>query len=482
MEFGGLKIFPKTFQMNTELTDVSPTNKEIRIEVPPEEVRKVYDSVSKKYADKAQVPGFRKGFAPLDVVRLRFKEEIKSDVIQEILPPKVTEAIRKHQLSPIAEPHLHLEDSEALKVNGSQPLIMSVHVEIMPEIPTPEYESLKATRRVRPIKDDELDNIIDEQRQQQSTFIPIEDRSSQDGDMVIVDLNGTFEDDPDADPIEVNDLEVQLGDEVIEKSFSDNLQGVEIDDNKEFIVQYPDEFSSPALAGRTVNYTAKVKSIGSVELPELNDQWVQSLGQDFKTIAELRKKLRQDMETVAKADADSRVRNDLIAKLIEDNNFEIPKALIESQAQSLLNNFTQDLAQRGVNLEEVQKDFIETTYNQMRIQAERDVRGAMLLEKIAEIENVVVDKDAVNKEIGKMVAQYETSEEEIRKSLEQQGGEAMIENNLRTREAIEKLVEKAKIIDGDWIDENLRPAVSEKTESKDEEHQKHGKDSADKKK
>jgi len=247
--------------MNTELTDVSPTNKEIRIEVPPEEVRKVYDSVSKKYADKAQVPGFRKGFAPLDVVRLRFKEEIKSDVIQEILPPKVTEAIRKHQLSPIAEPHLHLEDSEALKVNGSQPLIMSVHVEIMPEIPTPEYESLKATRRVRPIKDDELDNIIDEQRQQQSTFIPIEDRSSQDGDMVIVDLNGTFEDDPDADPIEVNDLEVQLGDEVIEKSFSDNLQGVEIDDNKEFVVQYPDEFSSPALAGRTVNYTAKVKSI-----------------------------------------------------------------------------------------------------------------------------------------------------------------------------------------------------------------------------
>ena len=133
-------------------------------------------------------------------------------------------------------------------------------------------------------------------------------------------------------------------------------------------------------------------------------------------------------------------------------------------------------------MEEVQKDFIETTYNQMRIQAERDVRGAMLLEKIAEIENVVVDKDAVKKEIGKMAAQYETSEEEIRKSLEQQGGEAMIENNLRTREAIEKLVEKAKIIDGDWIDENLRPAVSEKTESKDEEHQKHGKDSADKKK
>ncbi len=268
--------------MTTELINVSDTSKEIRIEVAPDEVRGVYDKVSRKYAGQAQVPGFRKGMAPLDVIRMRYKEEIKADVIQELIPPKVTEAIIEHQLSPLAEPHLHMDDAENVKVNGSQPLSLSVHVQVMPEIPEPKYKGLDAIRRVRPVEDSEIDNVIDEQRQQQSTLLPIEERKSKDGDTVIVDLVGTFDDDPKADPIEVNDLEVQLGDEVIEKSFSENLADVETDDEKEFTVTYEKDFSSAALAGRTVHYKAKVKSVGTVELPELDDEWVQSLGEEFR--------------------------------------------------------------------------------------------------------------------------------------------------------------------------------------------------------
>ncbi len=451
--------------MNTELIENSATSKEIRIEVPPDEVRGAYDRVSRKYADQAQVPGFRKGMAPLDVIRMRYKEEIKSDVIQDILPSKVTEAIREHQLSPIAEPHLHLDDPENVKVNGSQPLSFSVHLQVMPEIPEPDYKGLEAVRRVKPIGDEEIESIIEEQRQRESTLIPVEGRKSKDGDMVIADLKGTFEDDPNADPIEVNDLEVQLGDEVIEKSFSDNLVGVEADDEKEFTVEYPEEFSSSALAGRKVSYKAKIKSVGTVELPEMNDEWVESLGEEFKTLDELRSKLRDDMESVAKADADSRVRNDLIAKLIQKHDFEIPDALIESQAQSLLNNFAQDLAQRGVDLSKVEESFIESTYGQMKGQAERDVRGAMLLEKIADNAGVEIDKDAVNQEIEKMAAHYQTSVEEFRASLEQQGGEAMVENNLRTREAVEVLAKEAKITDGEWVDENSEKEPTEETAS-----------------
>ena len=446
--------------MNTELIDVSATNKEIRIEIPPEQVREVYDTVSKKYADQAQVPGFRKGFAPIDVIRMRFQEEIKSEVIQEILPPKVTEAIQKHQLSPLAEPQLHLDDPENVKVNGSQPLVIKAHVQVMPEIPKPKYEGLEATRRIKPVSDEQIENISDETRKQQSTLIPVEDRKSKDGDMVIADLKGTFLDDENADPIEVNDLEVPLGDEVVEKSFSDNLQGVEEGDEREFEVEYPAEFSSPALAGRKVSYKALVKSVGNVELPELDDAWIESLDEEYKTVKELKIGLRKDLETMAKADADSRVRNDLIAKLIESQDFEVPDALIENQAQTLLNNFAQDLAQRGVDLSKVEKDFVEMTYNQMKGQAERDVRGAMLLERIADLEKLEIGKEEVEKEIGMMAAQYQTTPDEIRRSLDEQGGDAMIENNLRTRAAVEALADKAKISDGEWIDEaNQEPEV-----------------------
>ncbi|NNE98973.1 MAG: trigger factor [Pyrinomonadaceae bacterium] len=450
--------------MNTELINVSETNKEIRIEIPPEQVREVYDSVSKKYADQAQVPGFRKGLAPLDVIRMRFQEEIKSEVIQEILPPRVTEAIQKHELSPLAEPHLHLEDPENVKVNGSQPLAISVHVQVMPQIPEPKYEGLEATRRIKPVTDEQIENIIDEKRQQQSTLIPAEDRKSKDGDMVIVDLKGTFLDDETADPIEVNDLEVPLGDEVVEKSFSDNLVGVEEGDEREFTVEYPAEFSSPALAGRNVKYKALVKSVGVVELPDLDDDWVASLDEEFKSVKELKAGLRKDLEAMAKSDADSRIRNDLIAKLIEGQSFEVPEALIESQAQSLLNNFAQDLAQRGVDLSKVEKDFVETTYNQMKGQAERDVRGAMLLERIADVEKIEISKDSVEQEIELMAQQYQTTTDEIRRSLDEQGGVQMIENNLRTRAAVEALAEKAKITDGEWIDESSQQPGADETE------------------
>lgn len=465
--------------MNTELIDVSATSKEIKIEVSPDEVRKVYDTVSKKYAGQAQVPGFRKGLAPVDVIRMRFKEEIKNDVIQEIIPPIVTEAIQEHGLQPLTEPHLHLDNAETVKVNGSEPLNLSVHVEVMPEIPEPKYEGLEATRRVRPVNDEEVDSYIEERRQQQSTLIPVEGRKSADGDMVIVDLVGTFADEENADPIEVNDLEVQLGDELIEKSFSENLHDVEEDDEKEFTVEYPEEFSSPALAGRTVNYKAKVKSVGTVELPELNDEWVKSLDEDFESLEDLRTKLREDMESVSKADADSRVRNDLIARLIEQHQFEVPNALIESQAQNLLNNFGQDLAQRGVDLSKVDQSFIEMTYNQMKGQAERDVRGAMLLEKIAESENVEVSKDEINEEIEKMAQYYQTSVDEFRKSLDQQGGDSMIENNLRTRKAVEALVEKATIKEGEWVDENQQNAKVE-NESSDKANKKEASEKKDK--
>ncbi len=464
--------------MKTELIEVSPTQKEIKIEIEPEVVREAYNKVSKKYASAVQVPGFRKGNAPVDVVRLRYKDEIKSETLQELLSNRVAEAIQEHDLSPLAEPHLHLDDAETVKLNGSQPVTLHVHVEVMSEIPTPEYKGLEITRRVKPIKDGEFESILDERRQEFATLIPVEDRKSEEGDTVIVDLEGSFENEPDSEPIKADDLEIKLGDELIEKSFTENLVGVEEDEDKEFTVAYPEDFTSPMLAGKTVNYKAKIKSVGKIELPELNDEWASSLDEGFESMDDLRKKLGEDLDSVAKADADARVRNDLIAKLIENHEFEIPNAMIELQARNLLNNFAQDLSQRGIDLNKVEKDFVQMAYNQMRGQAERDVRGAILLEKIAELENVEVSTDELNEEIERMADYYRTTPEEIRASLaKQQGGEENIANSLRTRKSIEALVEHAKVTDGEWIDETQpQSQTEEKAEVEtDSEEKKEGK-------
>jgi trigger factor len=452
--------------MNSELKEISPTQREIHIQVEPAVLKEAYGSVSKRYADKASVPGFRKGFAPLDVVRLRFKEEIKSEVLQLVLPQQVSEAIQEHKLHPLVEPQLHVDNVENIKVNGSEPIKLHVHVEVMPEIPMPKYEGLEVTRRVKPVEDGEVEDLIANRLSREAALIPVEGRVSELGDTVIADLEGTFEDDPDGEPIRADDLEVVLGDEVIEKAFTENLIGVMEDQEKSFSVSYPAEFSSPALAGKTVHYNAKVKSVGKSETPELNDEWARSLDEGYESLGDLRKKLRSDLETYAKTDADARLRNNALAKLIEENAFEVPNALIENQARNLLNNFAQDLQQRGVDLTKVENNFVEMAFHQMRTQAERDVRGAMLLEKIADAEKVEVTAEEIDEEISKLAEYYRSTVDEVRESLTKQGGTGTIENNLRTRKAIEALIAKAKVKDGEWIDESLAPIAGDAKEEK----------------
>lgn len=450
--------------MKSEIKEISPTQKEIHLEIDAETLKAAYGKVSQKYAKRANVPGFRKGYAPVDVVRLRFKEEIKSEVLQDVVPTAVSEAIQEHDLHPLAEPQLHLDDHENVKVNGSVPLSLHVHVEVMPDIPDPKYKDIEVTRRVKPVLEGEVEDLIAERLQKEAALIPVEGRKSKLGDTIIADLEGTFDDDPTGETIKADDLEVVLGDEVIEKSFTDNLVGVEEDDEKEFTVAYPQEFSSEVLAGKTVHYKTKIKSVGRTELPELNDEWAKSLDEGYKSLADLRRKLRADLEKYAEADADARLRNNAIAKLIEDNLFEVPNILIENQARNLLNNFAQDLQQRGINLEQVESQFIEMAYGNMRTQAERDVRGAMLLDRVAEIAKVEVAETEVDDEIAKMAEYYRSSADEIRESLEKQGGGVEnIRNNLKTRKAIEAVVAKAKIIKGEWVDESLaQPGPEEK--------------------
>jgi trigger factor len=450
--------------MKSELREVSPTQKELKIEIDAATLKESYGRVSQKYAKRASVPGFRKGFAPLDVVRMRFKEDIKSEVLQDVVPGAVAGAIEEHGLHPLTEPHLHLDDHEKAKVNGSEPLTLHAHIEVLPEIPKPKYDGIEVTRRVKPVVDSEVEDLIAERIQKEAALIPVEGRKSKLGDTVIADLEGTFADDPNGETIKADDLEVVLGDEVIERSFTENLVGVIDEELKEFTVTYPETFSSEALAGKTVHYKAKIKSVGQTETPKLNDEWAKSLDEGYKSVADLRKKLKADLEIYAKADADARVRNDAIARLIEDNAFEVPTTLIENQARNLLNNFAQDMQQRGVDLNKIDESFVQMAYGNMRTQAERDVRGAMLLDKVAEIENVEVSDDAVDEEIGKMAEYYRASVEEVRESMAKQGGSLdNIRNNLKTRKAIEAVIAKVKITEGEWVDESaIQPEEAEK--------------------
>ena len=176
--------------MKSELEHVSPVHKEIKLEIEAEEIKPVYDKVLQQYSRLAQIPGFRKGYAPTAVVKNRYKEDINNDVLREILPDRVQQAIREHELQPLSEPQLHLENAETVQLNGTESIGLHVHVEVIPELETPNYKNLEAVRRVRPVTEEDIERIIESRRREQASLVPVEDRAAEIGDTVTVNING----------------------------------------------------------------------------------------------------------------------------------------------------------------------------------------------------------------------------------------------------------------------------------------------------
>ncbi len=447
--------------MKTELVDVSPTRKEIKIEIEPEQVRDSYDRVSERYAKSANVPGFRRGHAPRSVVRTRFKSEIRSEVLRELVPDAINEAIGKHSLATIGEPDVQLDNAEALERLGEDPISVKVNVEVLPEIKLEKYKGLEAGRRVRPVSDEDVEHMIDGLRDASASLQPVEDRGAASGDTVTVNFYGKFLDNPDEEDIKAEDVDVVLAGEGVQQEFTDNLLGVKPDEERTFTVEYPEDFSSKGLAGRKVEYTAQVTALRTKELPEVDDEWAKSLGDEFDSLATLREKIREDLDKRAAAEADHRIRNDVMRKLLETHKFEVPQTLVEQQTSHRLESVIRDMIGRGIDPRHAELNW-EGARNELKEQAETDVRATMLLEQIAEEEKITVSDEEVEAEIDAIVATSRQPKEQVRAALTKDGGERSIATTLRNRKALDLLIENALVTEEEWSEEKEKtPAIND---------------------
>jgi trigger factor len=438
--------------MKTELIDVSPTRKEIKIEIEPAEIRDAYDRISREYSKAAKVPGFRPGHAPTSVVRTRYKSEIRSEVLRELLPDAVNNAIVEHSLSAIGEPDVQLDNTEALQRLGDEPLTVKVGLEVLPEIELKEYKGLETTRRLRPITDADVDRVIDSLRDSSASLQPVEDRASQLGDTVTVNARGRFVDDPpETEEIKVDDVEVELGGPNVQQEFTENLTGVKPEESKTFVVDYPQDFSSPGLAGKKVEYVTEVTAVRQKELPELDDEWAKSLGGEIDTLETLRTKIREDLEERAKAESEHHLRGELVKKLVEEHQFEVPQSLVEQQTNQRLQEVARQMMQRGIDPRNEQLNW-DSAREEMKSQAENDVRATMLMEKIAETENLTVSDEEVEAEIESIASASRQTKEQVRAALTKNGGERSIAQRLRNRKALDLLLENARITDAEWTE------------------------------
>ena len=446
--------------MKTELIDVSPTRKEIKIEIAPEQVRNAYDRVSERYAKGARVPGFRPGHAPRSVVRSRFKSEIRGEVLRELLPEAVNGAIGEHSLATIGEPDVHLDNDQSLERLGEEPITVKVGVEVFPQITLNEYKGLEATKRVRPVTEQDVDRMIEGLRDASASLEPVEDRGAEAGDTVTINVLGTFVDLPDEEEINADDVEVVLGGEGVQQEFTDNLTGTKVDDVRSFEVNYPEDFTSKGLAGKKVAYDATVTAVRRRVLPEMDDEWAKSLSEEFDSIANLRTKVREDLEQRSKAESEHRLRSEIMRSLLKANRFEVPESLIEQQTSHRFESVVRDMIGRGIDPRNKQLDW-QGAREELRGQAEEDVRATMLLEQIAEEEKLTVSDEEVEAEIEAIANASRQSKEQVRGALTKDGGERSIAHRLRNRKALDLLIENARVTEEEWSDEKSQNDVKE---------------------
>jgi trigger factor len=361
----------------------------------------------------------------------------------------VNTAIGEHSLATIGEPDVHLDNAEALENFGEEPITVKVGVEVFPEVKLEKYKGLEAVRRTRPVKDEDVDKMIEGLRDASASLQPVEDRGAEAGDTVTINVQGKFVDAPDEEDIKADDIEVVLGGEGVQQEFTDNLQNTKPDDTKSFLVTYPEDFTSQGLAGKKVEYQANVTAVRRKELPEVDDEWAKSLGDDFDSVETLRSKIREDLEKRSTAESDHRLRAEVMRKLLEAHKFEVPQSLVEHQTSQRLESVVRDMIGRGIDPRSRDVNW-EGAREELKAQAEEDVRASMLLEEIAEEEKIEVSNEEVETEIDAIATASRQPKEQVRAALTKDGGERSIAHRLRNRKALDLLIANASVTEEEW--------------------------------
>ena len=415
----------------TEIKDA--TKREIAVEIPAAEVTRETETLIQKYQKVARLPGFRKGHVPASIIRQRFSEEIKSDVVEALVPRYFRQEADKQGLVPVSQPRV-----TDLHIHEGEPLRFKATFEVLPEIKVEGYKELRADKPEITVAEEEVQHSIDHVREQQATYSAIEGRAAADGDFAQVALDGRPKEGTEGQPVHMDDVLVEINGANTMKEFTENLRGASAGEERTFDVVYPEDSQDKRLAGKTFTYTVKVLSLKQKNLPELTDDFAKELG-EFANMDEVRKRIRENIEAEKKHNAEREAKDKLLAELVKRNDFEVPESLVEHQIDVRLDRGLRALAAQGMRQEDMKKmDFNRLRAGQ-REQAVQEVKASLLLEKIADLEKIEVSDEEVNHEIEALAQQTKQTSEAVRARLTRDGALDRIKSRIRNEKTLEFL-------------------------------------------
>src|SRR5438309_6414858 len=410
--------------------------RELDLEIPATEVQKAIERVAREFARIARVPGFRPGKAPIPLIRRRFADDIKGEVLQSLVPEQIDKAVKDQKLIPITQPHVdHVEYAE------DRPLKFRASFEVLPEFELGAYQGLQVEVERAQVSDSDIEKTIEAMRERAATFVPVEDRALESGDYAQLKLVGT----PlgGGEPLKADNVLCHLGAEETLEAFTQNLIGAKPAEQRRFEVEYPADYPDRKLAGKKFVYNAEVVAVKQKKLPDLNDELAKD-GSDAKTLEELRGKVRQDLERELEAHHAAAIRDAVLAKIVAAHDFPVPEALVENQMDVRLERAVRSLAAQGVDPRAVNVDWV-TLRKRQQERAKDDVKAELIIDRIATAESIDVTDEELTHELEHMGGHSGESAEALRARLTKQGTLDRMKAKLRSDKTLDWLAQNAKI-------------------------------------
>ncbi|HWQ56273.1 MAG TPA: trigger factor [Bryobacteraceae bacterium] len=417
------------------MTVAESCKRSLEFSVPVEEVEAETKRVVSDVGKRAKLPGFRPGKVPEALLRRHFEADIRQQVLENLIPRHLHKRFEDENLNVVGTP-----DISDIHLHAGEPLRFKADFEVIPEIELGEYKGIEVPYNDPAVTDEDVDKRIAELREQKAEFVNVDPRPLADGDFAVLSLEsvGGVE----GEPVRNDEMSIEVGGTDTFEAFTENLRGMSPGEEKEFEVTYPEDYGQPRLAGKAVRFHAVVKGVRRKELPEVNDEFAQDLG-DYRTLEELREAVRRSIQSAREFEAQRDAKNALAEKLVDMHEFPVPETLVERQIRNRVEQRLTDLAAQGIDPRALKLDWNKLKETQHE-KALREVKASMLLSRVAERESIDPTRDEVDREVEKIAKQQREPFAAVRLKFEKDGTLGRIAHHIQTEKTLTFLFEHAR--------------------------------------
>lgn len=426
--------------METVCNKLEKSLVEVKVTFTTEEWKEAQEKALNKLAKNVKIDGFRKGRAPVKMVKARIgKAAILEEATDIILQKNYSTIILDNDIQPVGQPEVKITDlsEEVLKLTVTAP--------VAPEVTLGEYKGLEIKKTAVRVTKKEIEEKIKNYQEQFAELVVKEDGEVENGDTAVIDFEG-FKDDVAFEGGKGENYPLEIGSGSFIPGFEEQLIGMKIDEEKEINVTFPEDYQAEDLAGQAVVFKVKVHEIKSKVLPEIDDELAKDVNIDgVETLEDLQTYTKEQIRIQKQNQAETEFSNKIVKKVIENTPVDIPDVMVENEINLMLREIEQNLAQQGMNLELFQKmtgKTLDDIKNEIREQAEERVKFNLILTEIAKVEGIEVTDEEVDEEIKQIASYYGKEVDEIKEIFGGQFGQ--IRADLSTRKAVQLIKDNVK--------------------------------------